>query len=151
MIRRAFVSVLVAVLLGLNLTACGGDSTGSSSPDITGAYTLAGLGESRVGGSLVTLPVVTFNLSEGGRTVVQNEITGGNLTLKADGTFEGAITFRLTRGGEVRDETTPISGSYERIGTSLKLTSRDGALTDGQAGANEVRLSSQTETFVYRR
>jgi ABC-type glycerol-3-phosphate transport system substrate-binding protein len=135
MLRRSFLVALAGITLA---AACGGDS--ATGPDsIVGTYTLQ-----TVNG--VATPVTVFQDASG-----RVEVTGGRVSLNADGTFSDAIDLRLTSGQTVLTTTETAVGTYVRSGDNI---------TFNVTGAEPYRMAisgrtlTQVEegfTLVYRR
>jgi hypothetical protein len=144
-VTRLLASPAVALALTLALAACGGgdDATGPSTIEsAAGVYPL----RSYNGG---TLPLVV------GQSATQGtlELTSGHVTLKGDGTFVEAISYKFTPpgvGAVVEVDSSTSNGRYAVQATQILFTFPDGEQVTASYANGTITVVAQA-TFVYRR
>ena len=143
-LRRA---LTLAPTLALTLAACGGEgetTEPAATPTIAGVYPLRS-----VNGT--ALPLVVERSATEGTT----ELTGGQVALREDGSFNESMTFRLTPPGVGAVATTDSLSSRGRYTTNATRAQITFTFPDGQvvtAGFTDgtITVTGQA-TFVYRR
>jgi hypothetical protein len=139
-------SIGAAVLL----TACGGDSSGTSGPppvktfsNPVGSYTIATV-------NATALPVAIFS-----DTNYTYEVTSGAITLTADGKYSATMHWRQTLAGKVDLYSDSTGGTWVLAGTTVQLVNSDDGSTDKADWANTGTLTfletegKGTDTYVY--
>jgi hypothetical protein len=102
--------------------------------------------------------LISFNGDEPPVVVLEDEegvleITGGKVTLNADGTFTDETTLRNTLNGEVTTGTETGSGTYAKNGGIITFTLANNAGIYSMSFTNNNKLTQVvgTATFVYQR
>ena len=132
-------------LLAVAVTACGGDDgDGGTGPgDITGTYTIQTINGAPP-------PYTLWTEAEAG---FQREITGGSVTLNADGTYSDVFHFRDTEAGVVTTGSAETEGTYTRSGSTIAfeaLTGEPQAPATIQNGALVYDLGDEQDPIIVR-
>jgi hypothetical protein len=133
---------LSSILLLFVAAGCGSDN--STSPKrLEGTYTI-----STINGS--NLPVVVYDDPTNAQ---RGEITGGSITLSANGTFSAPWSFRLTDNGAVSSTGETCTGTFTRTGNHIVMDEVDnGGFCGGQYDGDWDGGDTFTEgNVVYRR
>jgi hypothetical protein len=100
--------------MAMAVAGCGDDDETTEPTNIAGTYTLR-----TIDGA--ALPFTLFTAAQNDGT--KREVTGGTVTLEADGTYSDVFEFRDTDAlGEVTEYTDPNTGTYVRTGNTLAFT-----------------------------
>ena len=139
-VRSACPMPLLTIALLLSALACGGDGATAPQASVVGAYSLK-----TVNGA--SLPIT---MEEVGSNKV--EILYGTLTLNTDGTFNSSAMYRVTH----EDVTSAVPGfghgTYTLRGKALTFAYPDSTTESATwDGANEITLSTEGYTVVFRR
>jgi hypothetical protein len=133
---------LLALVASVTLAAgCGGDNNVTGTGNPTGTYTLRSIEGDPVPAMLVQLPDYTF------------EITAGNLTLNADGSYTGSITWRENDDGAVDSDTDEDAGTWTRSNSAFSFVSsvQDLAFTGSLSGSTMTVIDEDGLTLVFRK
>jgi heat shock protein HslJ len=118
------------------LAACS-DSTGPNA--VVGAYALASINGQG-------LPQI---IAEDATTTV--EVTGGLVTLNADGTFTDRIDFRITDDTGVSTDSDTAFGTYTVSGNNITFHADDGSTYSMARSGGTLTQSEPGITLVYER
>lgn len=125
-----------ALLLAVfGLTACKPIANPATPADVSGTYTLTTV----AGKSLPTTPP-----HKGGAP----EVTSGSITLNADGSFVGAMSYRLPDGKTMNRD---FTGSYQQAGARLTLQWKGAGTTSGIVETNTFTMNNEGVLFAYRK
>ncbi|UCG86497.1 MAG: hypothetical protein JSW71_21795 [Gemmatimonadota bacterium] len=152
-----------AIVPALAVALACGDSTGPTS--VMGAYTLQSVG----GSALPYLAAQSMRMEQdtiSGQILVVDvtaHVINGSLRLHGDSTYTHTATHRVTEDffdvlhGELLDtKVTTLApdttlGAFAVTGTSIQLTSSDGAVTNGSHSGDTIRLVWSGVAWVYQR
>jgi hypothetical protein len=102
--RTLFCTFVLAVLL-----ACGGGDKAAAPKTMPGTYPLVSYAGSGMPATIVQVPGY------------KAELTGGTITLNANGSFSNSYSFRETEGTTVTNTTIPCSGTWAQSGNAVAL------------------------------
>lgn len=132
---------MLALLLVPMMIACSDDDDATGiTADMAGTYTLRTINGQN-------LPFTVIN--QPGHTL---EVTADQYVLNADGTFNSTVSFRETENGTVTTSTDSYSGTWQRSGSTITLTSADYGLESATfSGGNTLTFTSGPNSAVYRK
>ncbi len=138
MTGRPLVRAIAVLWVSLAIVGCGDDGVGPEN-SFTGRYDLISVnGES-----------VPYVMAQVGNHAL--EMTAGFLQLNNDETFSTAGTFRETVGGSVSTYHQPASGSWTRTGDQVSLTYSNGSVDTAVVSGNQLTVTSDGVSFVFRK
>lgn len=120
---------LGAGMAALTLAACGGDATGNDPDAVVGQYVLISI-------NALPLPVIVDQIGDD-----IAEVTGGTVTVDADGTFGDVTNLRFTESGVVTTEVDATQGNWTLSGTTVTFTPNDGSGTYTMTWNGQDRLT----------
>ena len=137
-------ALLGMLAMTVAMAGCGDDDDPSGPTEITGTYTLR-----TVNGA--SLPFTLWTEAEAG---FKREITGGSVTLNANGTYSDAFAIRDTEDGVVTTDTETSSGTYVRTGNTIAFTESNGIPQQSATIQNGALIytidDGDSEPFVMR-
>lgn len=131
--RRTISSLCFLLAVGLVMSACKKQESGSADTDPAGVYALVSVNGSRV----------PTSVSHDGTTV---EVRSGNFTISADGTCSSETVFVPPSGTEVTREST---ATYTKDGSSLTMQWEGAGRTVGTIEGNTFTMDNEGMVFVY--
>lgn len=126
---------LVLLLAVFGLTACKPIANQATPADVSGTYTLT---------TVAGKPLPTTPPHEGGAP----EVTSGSITLNADGSFVGAMSYRLPDGKAMNRD---FTGSYQQAGARLTLQWKGAGTTSATVETNTFTMNNEGVLFAYRK
>ena len=132
---------MLALLIVPMMIACSDDDDATGiTGDIAGTYTLRTINGQNLPFTLITQTGYTL------------EVISDQYALNGDGTFSSAVTFRETENGAVTTSTDSYTGTWQRSGSNITLSSTDyGLETAAFSGGNTLTFTSGTNSAVYRK
>lgn len=128
----------LVALLSLSVVGACGNLTGPK--DIVGTYFLRTVDGSR-------LPVIAWQ-----SPTEELEWTDGSLSLRADHSFRGSITSRLTAGSQVTGATTGLAGMWQENGSEVTISyCCDQGTRVGSISGPVLTIADGDRTLVYVR
>ena len=130
--RLAFQAILL-VTLGVILTACKDETTGSARADATGVYELVTVNGNKVPASV----------SHDGATL---QVRSGTFTINADGTCGTKTVFVPPNGSEMTRE---VSATYKQDGSKLTMQWKGAGTTVGTIEGKSFTMNNEGMVLVY--
>lgn len=129
---------LLAGLVLAFVAACGGDGGSGPNTEHVGTYTL----------QTINGAALPFLLQSGTTRI---EVTGGRVSLNADGTFSDITDLRVTQGTTVATTQEGTLGAYQRSGNNITLVPASGGSYSMAYSGNTLTQVESGATLVYRR